>query len=71
MYAISRATAVFIVACFLAACAPMMQVGRYFEISGFQAKIQVGTTTREQVRAWLGELSGVGNSFLSPQSPFF
>lgn len=45
----------------LAACATV-EVGREFDLSAFDAKVQRGVTTQADVRAWLGAPSGVGVS---------
>lgn len=57
----TRIAAVLIIAFSLAACSTV-QVGHDFEIGTFQAKIERGVTTQNQVRAWLGEPIGVGIS---------
>ncbi len=61
MCSLSRIAAVLIIAFSLAACSTV-QVGHDFEIGTFQAKIERGVTTQNQVRAWLGEPIGVGIS---------
>ncbi len=43
----------------LSACSTV-QLGREFDLSIFQAKVQRGVTTRSEVRAWLGAPAGVG-----------
>ena len=45
----------------LCACATV-QMGQYFDLAAFGAKVQRGTTTQAEVRAWLGAPSGVGVS---------
>jgi len=61
MQVFSRFAAVLLVALSIAACSTV-QVGHDFEIGTFQAKIERGVTTQNQVRAWLGEPMGVGIS---------
>jgi len=45
----------------LSACATV-QVGRDFDLAAFEAKVQRGTTTQQDVRAWLGAPTGVGTA---------
>jgi len=45
----------------LAACSNV-QVGRDFDLAAFEARVQSGVTTREEVRAWLGAPSGIGSA---------
>jgi len=45
----------------LSACSTV-QVGRNFDLSAFQARVQRGVTTRDEVRAWLGAPTGVGTA---------
>lgn len=45
----------------LSACATV-QVGREFDLSAFQARVQRGVTTRDEVRTWLGAPTGVGTA---------
>jgi hypothetical protein len=39
-----------------------VQVGRDFDASAFNAKVQHGVTTQTEVRSWLGAPSGVGKT---------
>jgi len=39
-----------------------VRVGREFDLSAFEAKVQRGVTTQADVRGWLGEPAGVGAS---------
>lgn len=43
----------------LSACSTV-QLGRDFDLSTFQTRVQRGVTTRDEVRAWLGAPKGVG-----------
>jgi len=45
----------------LSACSTV-QVGRNFDLSAFQARVQRGVTTRDEVRVWLGAPTGVGTA---------
>lgn len=45
----------------LSACATV-EVGQNFDLAAFQAKVQRGVTTQEDVRAWLGAPAGVGTA---------
>lgn len=45
----------------LAACGTV-QVGQDFDIRAFEAKIERGISTRNQVHAWLGKPAGTGIS---------
>ena len=45
----------------LAACGTI-QVGHDFDMNTFQSQVEQGTTTRNQVRDWLGNPSGTGVS---------
>lgn len=45
----------------LAACsATTFHVGSDFDITRFSGKVERGTTTKNQVRSWLGEPAGTG-----------
>ena len=50
-----------LVAILLSACSTV-EVGQNFDLSAFQAKVQRGVTTQQDVRAWLGAPAGVGTS---------
>lgn len=43
----------------LAACSTV-QVGRDFDLSTFESRVQRGVTTQAQVRGWLGAPAGMG-----------
>jgi len=45
----------------LSACSAV-EVGREFDLSSFDAKVQRGVTTQAEVRAWLGTPTGIGVS---------
>ena len=45
----------------LSACASV-EVGRPFDLAGFESNVQRGVTTQGEVRAWLGAPAGVGMS---------
>jgi outer membrane protein assembly factor BamE (lipoprotein component of BamABCDE complex) len=45
----------------LSACATA-RMGRDFDLSAFDSKVQQGVTTQAEVRAWLGEPTGIGTS---------
>jgi hypothetical protein len=45
----------------LSACATV-EVGRGFDLAGFEAKVVPGVTTKADVRAWLGVPAGIGTS---------
>jgi hypothetical protein len=46
----------------VSACSTTVRVGRDFDLSAFDAKVQRGVTTQADVRGWLGEPAGVGVS---------
>jgi len=54
-----KAAAVF--ALLLGACTTV-QLGRDFDLAGFEARVRRDSTTQAQVRSWLGEPTGVGVS---------
>ncbi|HEY5683335.1 MAG TPA: hypothetical protein VIR61_06640 [Sulfuricaulis sp.] len=45
---------------FLLGACSTVQVGRNFDLSVFESKVQRGVTTQSQVRGWLGAPAGVG-----------
>lgn len=45
----------------LSACSTV-QLGRDFDLSTFQTRVQRGVTTRDEVRTWLGSPKGVGTA---------
>ena len=50
-----------IIAVLLTACsATTFNVGNDFNVNAFTAKVERGATTKDQVRAWLGEPNGTG-----------
>ena len=51
--------AIALLAAMLGACSTV-QVGRDFELSAFESKVQRGVTTQAQVRSWLGAPRGTG-----------
>jgi len=54
-----RVAIAFLAAAALSACSSV-QVGRDFDLPGFESRVQRGATTQAQVRGWLGAPSGVG-----------
>jgi len=52
-------SAIALLAAVLVACSTV-QVGRNFELSAFESKVQRGVTTQAQVRGWLGAPRGTG-----------
>jgi hypothetical protein len=46
----------------LASACTTVRVGREFDASAFEAKVQRGVTTQADVRGWLGEPANVGVS---------
>lgn len=54
-----HATFVIALMTMLGACSTV-QVGRNFDLSVFESKVQRGVTTQAQVRGWLGAPAGVG-----------
>ena len=59
MFRIPRIAAVSLIVSFLGACSTV-NLGQDFDMRTFEAKIERGITTQEQVRAWLGAPVGVG-----------
>ncbi|SPE26100.1 conserved exported hypothetical protein [Burkholderiales bacterium] len=45
----------------LSACSTV-QVGRNFDLAAFEARVQRGVSTRNDVRGWLGAPTGIGVS---------
>ncbi len=45
----------------LAGCASV-QIGRDFDLAGFESKVERGVTTQAQVRGWLGAPNSIGVS---------
>ena len=54
-----KKTGAFAALALVCACASV-ELGRDFDPSAFDAKVVRGTTTRDDVRAWLGAPAGVG-----------
>lgn len=46
----------------LASACTTVHVGRDFDMTAFNAKVQRGASTKADVRGWLGEPSGIGAS---------
>ncbi|MBI5659586.1 MAG: outer membrane protein assembly factor BamE [Nitrosomonadales bacterium] len=61
MFSISRTVSMAIITLSLAACATV-QAGRDFDALSFEAKVERGITTQEQVRGWFGTPSNTGVS---------
>lgn len=59
MFIRSRASVALFAITLLAACSSV-QVGRDFDLSAFESKVQRGVTTQAQVRGWLGAPKGDG-----------
>ena len=59
MLYISRIATVSLLAFMLTACCSV-QVGRNFDTSTFETKVERGVTTQSQVRAWLGAPMSTG-----------
>ncbi|MDH4285266.1 MAG: outer membrane protein assembly factor BamE [Gallionellaceae bacterium] len=59
MYSIKRTVSLAIIALSLAACVTV-KVGQDFDVRSFEAKIERGVTTRDQIRSWLGAPSNTG-----------
>ena len=64
-----RIVAALLLSSVLAACAAV-EVGREFDMSAFEAKVQRGVTTQSDVHAWLGAPAGVGASIESSGERF-
>jgi hypothetical protein len=52
---------ILMLALLLSACATA-RVGRDFDLSAFDSRVQQGVTTQAEVRAWLGMPTGIGTS---------
>ena len=59
MFSISHTVFTSIIILFLAACSTVL-VGQDFDIRSFEAKVERGVTTQNQVRAWLGMPTNTG-----------
>ena len=55
-----QAAKLIVPALLLVSACTTVQVGREFDLSGFDAKVQRGVTTQGDIRAWLGAPTGVG-----------
>jgi outer membrane protein assembly factor BamE (lipoprotein component of BamABCDE complex) len=60
MFYFSRIAAILLI--FMLAACGTVQVGQDFDVRAFEAKVERGISTRNQVRAWLGEPAGTGIS---------
>ncbi|MFZ2648462.1 MAG: hypothetical protein WA210_00015 [Burkholderiaceae bacterium] len=59
-FSVHRVGLVGAAALLLAACGSTVQVGRDFDISAFENRVERAVTTQAQVRAWLGAPAGTG-----------
>lgn len=61
MLSIMRRAAMLVIAVLLASCsATTFNVGSDFDVKVFTGKVERGTTTKDQVRSWLGSPTGTG-----------
>ncbi|MBI4937958.1 MAG: hypothetical protein HY846_07040 [Nitrosomonadales bacterium] len=59
MFTISRIFPAAMLVLSLAACSTV-QLGRDFDVRSFEAKVERGSTTRDQVRGWFGAPASTG-----------
>lgn len=61
MFGISRVAAISLAVLLLASCGTV-KLGQDFDMKVFETKIERGTSTQDQIRAWLGEPTNIGAS---------
>ena len=59
MFSISRAIPITVITLLLAACSTVL-VGQNFDVHSFEAKVERGRTTQNQIRTWLGAPTNIG-----------